>query len=274
VTSLANGKPVEFLMRWLDKESGGNPCDYTNLHEAGIGQLDPNNMISVGTSADEQHPSPPCTPGVRTISSYDALTDDQRTQQVVPWLAYVDQQITRARTNLAQYGYDWPETSTSFWSMVKMGHVAPARISVMLAQGLAANGGVPPADWDALMATGPFPSTPASWTNNAGDVGSYATGMKTFGSPPPSMWAFMLGLGGVIALVWWTKHRHKRIGHGVTGPKLDRRIAKQSLKEERTAISAYGRRLKRAKAPRLKKALRHAQREERQHAAAFARLTQ
>lgn len=202
-TSLANGKPIEFLMAWLDKESGGNPCDYTVLHEAGIGQLDPSNMASVGTNVSQQHPSPPCVPNTRTTNvRYADLTDDQRVQQVQPWLDYVDKCIDRASSELAQHGYsNWTPDTTSFWSMVKMGHVAPARIPVMLAQGLACNAGTPPVDWDALMFCGPFPNTPQSWTDNAGTVGSYATGLKAFGTWPTWI-PITLGILGVVAAAW------------------------------------------------------------------------
>lgn len=49
-------------------------------------------------------------------------------------------------------------------------------------------------------------------------------------------------------------------------------MAQQSLREERDAVRTYSKRIRRAKDPRLVKALRHAQREERQHAASFKRL--
>lgn len=52
----------------------------------------------------------------------------------------------------------------------------------------------------------------------------------------------------------------------------DRKMAQQSLKEERDAVRAYNKRIRRAKDPRLVRALKHAQREERQHAASFKRL--
>ena len=54
--------------------------------------------------------------------------------------------------------------------------------------------------------------------------------------------------------------------------KLDKRMARQSLKEERQAIHVYGARLKSAESGKLKKALRHARKEEREHAAAFKKL--
>lgn len=221
VTSLSNGKPVEFLLAWLDKESGGYPCDYTYLGEAGIGQLDSSNMASVGTNASEQHPTGPCPsialgcvykgacPASSHAVGYGDLTDDQRTLQAVPWLAYVDLQIERARTNLAQYGYSWPENTTSFWSLVKMGHVAPARIPVMLAQGLVCNAGTPPADWDSLIACGPFPNTPQNWIDNATTVGNYATGLKLFGSVP-TWFAVTLGIGSLFAVIFAARTLKKR----------------------------------------------------------------
>jgi len=48
--------------------------------------------------------------------------------------------------------------------------------------------------------------------------------------------------------------------------KLDKKIARQSLKEERKAIHDYGKRRTQAKSKALKNALRHIRKEERQHA--------
>jgi hypothetical protein len=219
VTQYANGKPIEFLLAWLDRESGGYPCDYTYLGEAGIGQLDPNNMASVGTNVDEQHPTGPCPsislgcvkggpcPASSHAIGYNDLTDQQRIWQVVPWLDYVDQQIDRARTDLAQYGYTWSEESTSFWSMVKWGHIAPAYIPRILAQGIICNGGVPPADYDALMACNP--NLPANWVDNGRKVGSYATGFKWFGMIP-TWFAVTLGIAGFFGLFLTAKYVKRR----------------------------------------------------------------
>ena len=215
ITASANGKPVEFLLRWIDKESAGNPCSYTTLRESGIFQLDPGNMATVGTNEATMHPVPPCTAGAQTTAYLSSLSGDQPSTQISYGLAYVDWCIQQAQNYLAQAGYNWDQTSTSFWSMVKMVHVAPARIPVMLAQGLACNGGTPPADWDALMFCGPFPNTPQSWTDNAGDVGSYATGLKAFGTIPTSWWAFAAGIVGVIGYAWYTR-RKKR--HALVAP--------------------------------------------------------
>jgi hypothetical protein len=54
--------------------------------------------------------------------------------------------------------------------------------------------------------------------------------------------------------------------------KLDRKMARASLREEREAIDVYGKRLPKAKSKALKKALRHARKEEREHAAMFKQL--
>lgn len=201
VTQFAAGKPVDFLLRWIDKESGGNPCSFTKLRESGIIQLDPSNQVTVGTNEATMHPIPPCSAGVQTTKYLSNLTADQAYTQIDRGFAYIDWCIDYAREKLAAAGYNWDENSTSFWSMVKMVHVAPARIPVMLAQGLACNAGTPPADWDALMFCGPFPNTPQSWTDNAGDVGSYATGLKAFGSWPTWVWVG-IGVVGAVGAVW------------------------------------------------------------------------
>lgn len=53
---------------------------------------------------------------------------------------------------------------------------------------------------------------------------------------------------------------------------LDQRITKKSLREEQKAIHDYGERITQVESAVLKKALRHARKEEREHAAAFKRL--
>lgn len=52
----------------------------------------------------------------------------------------------------------------------------------------------------------------------------------------------------------------------------DRRMAQQSLKEERAAVRVYSKRIRHAKDARLKRALIHARKEEREHAASFKRI--
>jgi len=66
----------------------------------------------------------------------------------------------------------------------------------------------------------------------------------------------------------WRSRRGKLAGSN----RQDRRIAAASLREERAAIRAYGSRLKRAKSKKLQAAIRHARKEERQHAAMFRPL--
>jgi rubrerythrin len=56
------------------------------------------------------------------------------------------------------------------------------------------------------------------------------------------------------------------------GVRLDREMARRSYKEERQAVSTYTKRLAKTESAKLKKALVHARKEEREHAAAFKRL--
>jgi lysophospholipase L1-like esterase len=119
---------------------------------------------------------------------------------------------------------------------------------------------------------------------------SLADKLVTMPSPKP-MWLGVAGVfGGVLVLGlmwgWWrTKGQQLGLADGVDDDhdeladddqlddaKLDRKIARQSLKEERKAIHDYGERFVSAESPALKKAIRHARKEERQHAASFEQV--
>lgn len=175
VQSAGGDFPINFLLMWIQKESAGNPCSWTSLQEAGIMQLMAGDNIAQGkTTMAQQHPVPPCSPGVQTTAFRSSLTNEQAKWQVDGGLTYVRYCRDRARTYLSQAGYKWSESDWSFWAMVKMIHVAPAVIPGMLAAGTAGNGGVPAPDWDTMMlyVTG----VPPSWTDNARAVGIYGQG--------------------------------------------------------------------------------------------------
>lgn len=172
--------PISFLLMWIQVESNGNPCSYTSLAEAGVFQLmNGDNMVQGKTTMAEQHPVPPCTAGVQTTAYRSSLTDDQAYQQVRGGIEYVNYCRARVDAWLGQYGYagqpGWSSSDWSYWAMVKMVHVAPAKIPGMLSSGLA--GGGVPADWDAMMQN--VSGIPTSWTDNARKVGLYGQGGGT-----------------------------------------------------------------------------------------------
>jgi hypothetical protein len=213
IENAAGDMPVSFLLMWIQKESNGNPCSYTSLQEAGIMQLMAgDNMAQGQTSMAQQHPSPPCTPGTQTTAYRSSLTDEQAGWQVDGGLTYVRYCRDRARAYLAQFGYagqpGWTESDWSFWAMVKMVHVAPAKIPGMLQAGINGAGGVP-ADWDAMMrfVTG----IPASWTDNARAVGIYGQGGGTVFNKQ-TLGYVMIG-AGALALIYLARRHARRVAH-------------------------------------------------------------
>lgn len=187
VTQLANGKPVDFLLGWMNRESGGNPCDYTYLRESGVFQLEyPDNLTAGGTSEAGQHPSPPCIAWsgpsscvkggpcpARTIAYYSSLTPDQAYEQIRGGLQFIDYLVSKTDYELAQNGYTWDTTSSGYWTMVKMHHNWPAAIPNALMYAASKLGYAPP-DWDSFRAaiegTGLLPD---SLMDDAESVGIY-----------------------------------------------------------------------------------------------------
>lgn len=179
VDAYRNGVPLNFLLAWIWKESNGNPCSYTSLHESGIYQLMAgDNLNTAGTTEAAIHPVPPCSPGVQTTAYYSSLNDDQRLEQVKSGMRYIEAMRQKTAQQLATYGYDWDETMPSFWQMVKMQHVAPAVITANLQQMTDALNHVP-ANWAEWRSAGPmwngYP-VPASWLDNAETVGAFGIG--------------------------------------------------------------------------------------------------
>jgi hypothetical protein len=122
----AGDLPVEFLLAWIDRESGGNACSYTRYHEAGIFQLmPPDNLDDAGVSLDELRAA--CSGSTQQLAR--PLTDDERLVQVTSGIRYVNVCRDRARAKLAAAGADWPETSTDFWKAVKLQHAYPAALN-------------------------------------------------------------------------------------------------------------------------------------------------
>lgn len=200
VTSMAGDLPINFLMAWIDKESGGNPCDATSLQEYGIFQLmSPDNIATAGTTVAQMHPAPPCVAGnVRTISSFSALTSDQANEQVRAGIQYVNAARTRAHQMLDAAGYTdgWTENDASFWQMVKMVFNGPAAVPASLLNATAQLG-TNPSDWATWRST--VTTIPSSWLDNAEQVGAYgAGGGSVFSSLTSPM--SLLVIGGALAL--------------------------------------------------------------------------
>jgi hypothetical protein len=152
--------PLQYLFAWIQKESNGNPCSYTTLRESGIFQLMwPHNLSEGGTTEDQLRAACVGT----TQKAARTLTDAELEEQIRSGIQY----INHARAYARQY-VKWPESSPDFWKMVKMVHVAPARVKQY------APGASSWAEFRQRAAAGG--GTPASWLDNADWVGAHGIG--------------------------------------------------------------------------------------------------
>lgn len=165
----ASGMPVPFLLAWLQKESNGNPCSYTSLHESGIFQLMPGqNMQAGGTTEGELRAA--CIGASQQASRQ--LTGAELERQVESGVQYVQWARAQAHAILDAAGVKWDESSPSFWQLVKLVFNYPAPIPGWLANATAVLGR-PPADWAEFRST---ITGYSSVLDNAEWVGSFGIG--------------------------------------------------------------------------------------------------
>jgi hypothetical protein len=122
--------PTNFLLAWLAKESGGNPCAVGIAGvEAGLFQTFHPEDDRFGASFDQLRAA--CSGGSQSLAR--ALTPDEAALQVLSGTNLVRSFRNTARAQLAQVGGRWGEGSTDFWSLVKLQHALPA-VAGMLPQ--------------------------------------------------------------------------------------------------------------------------------------------
>lgn len=212
VEEYAGTLPINFLLKWIDWESAGNPCSWTYLKEAGIFQLEPPDNLAVAhTTMAQQHPTPPCVNGVQTSAGIASLTKDQAIAQVQGGINYVNYCRDKARGYLKAAGYTWSESDWSFWAAVKWIHIAPAFLPKMLQQGIDGFGGVPP-DWLAMTAF--VTGMPDNWLQNAYEVGLLGQGggrslLASLGKTT----TYVMLAATAVALVVLLKQQTRRVAH-------------------------------------------------------------
>ena len=202
VNKYAGGIPVDFLLAWISRESAGNPCSYTSLHESGIFQLmPPDNTNQGGTTEAALRAA--CVGSTQTLAR--PLTDDENDEQVRSGVQYVNYARGVVHTVLP----DWDESDPDFWRMVKMVHVAPARVLQY---------GPGSSSWSDFVARASG-STPTSWTDNADWVGSYGVGGGGISATAADAVAAVRGLSpmgwlaiGGIALAGALVYRQRKHG--------------------------------------------------------------
>jgi hypothetical protein len=133
VTEMAGDIPVEVLLRWIQHESGGNPCSTGKIVngasiENGLFQL---------YSPDDDHLATPAQLHGSFCNAQVCVRDltlDEARIQVASGIAYVRICRDRARAQLKQGGVSWDESGTDFWSLVKMQHNLPSVPKIYIPQ--------------------------------------------------------------------------------------------------------------------------------------------
>ena len=200
VTAGADDLPVEFLMAWIDRESGGDPCSYTSLRESGIFQLEPPENTAQGGTTEAALRSM-CSGG--SHSQFRQMTEAEMNEQVRSGVQYIQKKRDETRVKLAQAGVNWSEDSADFWRVVKLQHAYPAPTVTWLNNATAALGR-PPATWAEMRAANP--GARADVLNNAEWVGGYGEGGGGVGSSVKFL--ILLGGLGALAAIMYRYSRH------------------------------------------------------------------
>lgn len=194
VTSAAGDLPVEWLLAWIAKESGGNPCSYTQYRESGIFQLMPGSNMAAGNTTEAELRAA-CTGSSQKATRQ--LTSDELDVQVQSGIDYIDNYARpTAHRFLDAAGANWPESTADFWTMVKMVFNLPGPIAGWLANATTQLGH-PPATWAELRSTINGYAVPL---DNAEWVGAYGDG----GGSGTSSTNTLLLVGGLAAIAFLT----------------------------------------------------------------------
>lgn len=153
------GLPVDFLLAFVDEESGGNVCSLGIPGvEAGLFQTFHPSDDRFGATFAQLRAA--CSGPVLARQ----LTPDEQVLQVQVGIAKVRDLYARARATLAAAGATWLESSTDFWKWVKLGHGLPAMQSELMQQ-ITRRLGRAPRTWDEFkeitlsMSPGEFPAS-------------------------------------------------------------------------------------------------------------------
>ncbi len=206
--------PQDFLIAWLNNESGGNPCALGIPGvEAGIFQTYHPADDRYGATFDQ----------LRAGCSGQTLVDPSAVDydlQARHGLNYVRGKIAAAQTHMFAAGVNWPMSSSDFWIGVKQEHALPCVMSDLLPRVTRKFG--PPSSWDEFrreaMSMSPsemgsgcagFMASPSQkglrnrledTMQNAEETGKYGGGVRAEIGKLGSMGPFLL-LGGAATLL-------------------------------------------------------------------------
>jgi hypothetical protein len=194
--------PADFLLQWIDGESGGNRCNLTTsagFPEVGLFQLDPGNAAMAGIDQNQLR--------ANCDGQVDRGTDEDRQFAMASGVEYVKALKILAHAKLQAVGTDWAESTPDFWALVRLQFSAGAGATdKWLAQATAALGRGP-ASWDEFVAN----VTPSQYFNHWSEVafanGQYGAGYGGGGLSRPEVVmiaaASFLGLIGALKFSRW-----------------------------------------------------------------------
>lgn len=126
MTEMASDIPVGVLLRWITRESGGNPCATGAPAQTGGGSIE--NGIFQLYSPDQDHLATPAQLHGSFCSGQTCIRDltlEEARIQVASGIGLVSSLRNLARAHLKGAGVTWEEVGSDFWSLVKMEHNVP-----------------------------------------------------------------------------------------------------------------------------------------------------
>jgi hypothetical protein len=126
VTEMAGDIPVEVLLRWIKRESEGNPCATGAPAKSGGGSIE-NGIFQLYSPDDDRFATPAQLHGAFCSGQtcIRDLTLEEARIQVASGIAQVNSLRNLARAHLKGAGVVWEEGGSDFWSLVKMEHNVP-----------------------------------------------------------------------------------------------------------------------------------------------------
>lgn len=200
----ATNIPEDFLVAWIDHESGGNPASLGAPTEVGIFQIDLQDGPRFGGTMETLHTN---FAPYGSQKATRALTDAEKDLQVTTGLAMVRAYVDRAKSHASSVGADWPMGSSDFWKLVKWQHALPAYSLPLLKLFTSENGRTPTtfdewAAWVNARPTRPSFVSERYWNTggkglekyfrNAQKVGAYGGGERLLSTWLPLVVVFVL----------------------------------------------------------------------------------
>lgn len=209
LTPYASDLPMDFLLAWIQRESGGNPCSYTTLRESGIFQLMPPDNTNTGGTTEAALRAA-CSGSSQSMARQ--LTDAEIDEQVRSGIQYVQAMRAAAHRKLDAAGVPWGEDTADFWKIVKLQHAYPGPTATWLNAATQALGRAP-ANWDEMVQYGVPAGGYQGVIDNANWVGSYGVGFfSRLADSPGSILGFVVGLAGFAGIWYWMRSKRKLKG--------------------------------------------------------------